>query len=56
MVDIPKNGKHVTNGDCLDFENKVAGLDRQINELRELSSKKGIDYSPEIRRIEHEKV
>jgi acetyl-CoA carboxylase carboxyl transferase subunit alpha len=47
-----KNG----NGDYLDFEHKVADLDCQINELRRLSSIKGIDYSAEIRRLQDEQV
>jgi len=39
-----------------DFEEKVADLDRQMNELRKLSSVKGIDYSTEIRRLQQEQV
>jgi len=44
------------NGDYLDFEAKVAELDRQMNELRRLSSIKGIDYSVEIRRLRQSQV
>lgn len=40
----------------LDFEPRVADLERQIDELRKLSTQKGIDYSIEIRRIEKEKI
>jgi len=40
----------------LDFEEKVADLDRQMNELRKLSSIKGIDYSAEIRRLQRQQV
>ncbi len=36
----------------LPFEDKVADLDRQIAELRSLSSQKGIDYSTETRRLQ----
>ena len=43
-------------GDYLDFEEKAAGLDRQINELCRLSSIKGIDYSAEIRQLQREQV
>ena len=44
------------NGDHLDFEEKVADLDRQMNELRKLSSTKGIDYSAEIRQLQRQQV
>lgn len=44
------------NGDYLDFEQSIADLDRQIDELRRLSSIKGIDYSEEIRRLQREQV
>ena len=40
----------------MDFEQRVADLDRQIDELRKLSSIKGIDYSAEIRRLQREQV
>lgn len=42
--------------DHLDFEEKVAVLDQQIDELKRLSSIKGIDYSVEIRRLQQERV
>jgi acetyl-CoA carboxylase carboxyl transferase subunit alpha len=45
-----------SDGEHLDFEEKVADLDRQMNELRRLSSIKGIDYSAEIRRLRREQV
>jgi len=45
---MPENKNKITDGDYLDFEDKVADLDRQMNELRKLSSVKGIDYSAEI--------
>jgi hypothetical protein len=35
---------NLSSGDHLEFEEKVADLDRQMNELRKLSSAKGIDY------------
>lgn len=43
-------------GGYLDFEQKVAELEQQVEELRKLSTKKGIDYAVEIRRIEREKI
>jgi acetyl-CoA carboxylase carboxyl transferase subunit alpha len=46
----------IGDGDYLDFEQKVADLDRQINELRRLSSIKGIDYSSEIHRLQQQQV
>jgi len=52
---MPKNN-NIRIGDNLDFEEKVADLDRQMNELRKLSSIKGIDYSAEIRRLRQEQV
>ena len=42
--------------DYLDFEGKVAEIDKQMNELRRLSSAKGIDYSSEIRRLQREQT
>ncbi|OHB55546.1 MAG: acetyl-CoA carboxylase carboxyltransferase subunit alpha, partial [Planctomycetes bacterium RBG_13_44_8b] len=38
------------------FEESVADIDRQMEELRKLSSSKGIDYSTEIRRLQQEQV
>jgi len=52
MSDISSLGK----GDHLGFEEKVATLDRQMNELRKLSSIKGIDYSSEIRQLQQQQV
>jgi len=40
----------------LDFEEKIADLDKQINELRKLNSVKGIDYSVEICKLQRERV
>ncbi len=51
-----KNDNTIGDGDYLDFEQKVADLDRQISELRRLSSIKGIDYSAEIRQLQVEQV
>ena len=53
---MPNNKNTLSNGDHLDFEDKVADLDRQMNELRKLSSTKGIDYSAEIRNIQKQQV
>ncbi|MBC8481777.1 MAG: acetyl-CoA carboxylase carboxyltransferase subunit alpha [Planctomycetes bacterium] len=46
----------IDQADYLPFEDKVAGIDRQIKELYHLSSLKGIDYSAEIRRLQKEQV
>jgi len=40
----------------LDFERKVVELEQQVEELRKLGMRKGIDYSVEIRRIEKERI
>jgi len=50
------NYNNLSDGDHLDFEEKVADLDRQMNELRKLSSIKGIDYSAEIRQLQRQQV
>ena len=52
----PEGKKNSNGGAYLDFEDKVADLERQVDELRKLSAKKGIDYAVEIRRIEKEKI
>jgi len=52
---VRENNK--TNGiGYLDFEHRVVELERQIGELRDLSAKKGIDYSVEIRRLEKNRI
>ncbi len=53
---MPDNVNNISNGDHLDFEQKVADLDRQICELKKLSLAKGIDYSAEIRRLQREQI
>ncbi|MFC1738940.1 acetyl-CoA carboxylase carboxyltransferase subunit alpha [Planctomycetota bacterium] len=50
------NDNNIGEGDYLDFEKRIADIDRQMNELRRLSSVKGIDYSAEIRRLQREQV
>ena len=50
------NNSSLSNSDHLDFEEKVAHLDSQMNELRKLSSTKGIDYSAEIRKLQRQQV
>ena len=50
------NKNRLSNGEHLEFEEKVADLDRQMNELRKLSSTKGIDYSAEIRQLQRQQV
>ena len=39
-----------------DFEAKIVVLDEQIEELRALSSAKGIAYATEIRQLQNERV
>ena len=51
-----KNPEKIGEGDYLEFEQKVADFDRQMEELRRLSSIKGIDYSAEIRQIQLDQV
>lgn len=53
---MARENNRANNGGYLDFEQKVADFERQIDELRKLSAKKGIDYSIEIRRIEKERI
>jgi len=53
---MANNAKRIEDGDYLEFEGKVADLDRQINELKKLGSIKGIDYSAEIRRLQQQVV
>ena len=53
---MPHNDNKIGDGYYLDFEEKIADLDRQMNELRRLSSIKGIDYSAEIRQLQREQV
>jgi acetyl-CoA carboxylase carboxyl transferase subunit alpha len=50
------NNSSLTSGDYLDFEQAVADLDRQMDELRRLGSAKGIDYSSEIRQLQRQQV
>ena len=53
---MPNNKNNLNNGGHLEFEEKVADLDSQMNELKRLSSIKGIDYSTEIRRLQRQQV
>jgi acetyl-CoA carboxylase carboxyl transferase subunit alpha len=55
IADIHNNSS-LTGGDYLDFEQTVADLDRQMDELRKLGSAKGIDYSSEIRQLQRQQV
>ncbi|MBN1506156.1 MAG: acetyl-CoA carboxylase carboxyltransferase subunit alpha [Sedimentisphaerales bacterium] len=50
------DGNRLNNGGHLDFEQKVAHLELQIEELRAISARKGIDYSVEVRRLEKERI
>jgi acetyl-CoA carboxylase carboxyl transferase subunit alpha len=56
IAKMPDNKKTISNGGHLDFEQKIADLDSQMNELRKLSSIKGIDYSAEVRRLQQQQV
>ncbi len=51
-----ENNNKINDGDYLDFEEKIADLDCQANELDRLSSVKGIDYSAEIRELGKQQV
>jgi acetyl-CoA carboxylase carboxyl transferase subunit alpha len=53
---MPDNKNKIGDGDYLDFEENVADFDRQMNELRKLSSVKGIDYSAEILCLQQKQV
>jgi acetyl-CoA carboxylase carboxyl transferase subunit alpha len=53
---MPDNKNKISDGDYLNFEDKVADLDRQMKELRKLSSVKGIDYSAEISHLQQRQV
>lgn len=51
------NNETVTNGlQYLPFEDKIAQLDRQIEELKRIAAKDGIDTSAEIRRLQREET
>jgi len=56
MTDMPNINTTISGAEYLEFEEKVTGLDRQINELRKLSSIKGIDYSTEVRQLQKQQV
>ena len=56
IMKLLNNNNKISDGDHLEFEEKVADLDRQMNELRKLNSVKGIDYSAEIRSLQREQV
>lgn len=53
---IADNSTTIAGAEYLDFEQAVTDLDRQIAELRRLSSIKGIDYSTEICRLQKDRV
>jgi acetyl-CoA carboxylase carboxyl transferase subunit alpha len=53
---MASEGNRPSNGGHLDFEQEVADLERQVDELRKVSAKKGIDYSVEIRRLEKDRI
>ncbi len=57
MAEIPDNNNdNIAEADYLDFEQKVADLDKQMTELRKLGAAKGIDYSAEIRKLQKQQV
>jgi acetyl-CoA carboxylase carboxyl transferase subunit alpha len=56
ITDVADNRTAISGAEHLEFEERVADLDSQINELRRLSSVKGIDYSAEIRRLQRQQV
>jgi len=53
---MPENENKINDSDYLDFEEQIADLDHQSDELRRLSSIKGIDYSAEIRQLQRKQV
>jgi len=53
---MPNANNSISKAGHLEFEEKVADIDSQMNELRRLSSIKGIDYSAEIRRLQKQQV
>jgi len=53
---MSNNNNTLGNGGHLEFEEKVADHDNQMNELRKLGSIKGIDYSTEIRQLQRQQV
>ncbi len=53
---MANNKNRIGDGDYLKFEERIAELDGQMDELRRLSSIKGIDYSAEIRRLQQEQI
>jgi len=53
---MPNNNNMLGNGGHLEFEEKIADHDRQMDELRKLGSIKGIDYSAEIRQLQRQQV
>ena len=56
ITKMPDDDNKISGGDHLEFEGKVADLDRQMNELCKLSAIKGIDYSAEINRLQRQRV
>ena len=56
IAKMPNNNNILSEGGHLEFEEKVADIDSQMNELRKLISIKGIDYSTEIRRLQKQQV
>ena len=55
-TDKDNNQDKIGSGDYLEFEQRVADFDSQMDELRRLSSIKGIDYSAEIRQLQLDQV
>jgi len=53
---VEVNQQNIGQGDYLEFEAKVADLDKQVSELAELSTAKGIDYSSEVRNLQKQQV
>jgi acetyl-CoA carboxylase carboxyl transferase subunit alpha len=56
MAKTSAKGKAIGNGDYLDFEDKVAALDRKMEEVRSSKSAKGAERSSELRNIQKEQV
>jgi len=56
MAKTSVKSKTIGNGDYLDFEGTVAGLDRKMEELHRSGPNKRVDKSAELRRLQKEQV
>jgi acetyl-CoA carboxylase carboxyl transferase subunit alpha len=54
--EMAENTRKPSRADYFEFEDAIAQLDLQIDELKRLSVTKGIDYATEMRQLEQKKV